>query len=494
MRKVLTALSLVFICFLPQSCSKETEEKEPVAEEPIYVDRVDIQSEVLEDKIRGGLLSQIIGNLNGLPHEFKYIDEPGAVENYTPSLAEGARTDDDTDIEWVYIVEMQRSGEVFIPAERISQIWKEHINRKIWCANVYARQLMNLGLDPPLTGRIALNPWSIFNISGQFICESFGLIAPAMPQSAAMLGLNYTHVTIDGEPAQATQLFTSMIATAFIESDLEKIIEAGLDAIDPESEIYSIVTQVRSWCKENPDWRVTRAKIKDKYSRYGGEPARDGNGYELNTSSTVAALIYGGGDLAETLRIAFNFGWDADNNAATAATIIGVIKGLKWIKAQGWAIKDIYRNETRDSMPEDETITSFGDRLVDIAGRVILQYGGEEVSSGAGKIFRIHVQRPVNVEPLPEPLDRLEELREQLLPEVESGLSGSSQERARAAYLALCLGEAERLRLERSSEWKQALRALRNYPELLKLVFEAPEHSGEKITARAKAEGLKKPK
>ena len=81
---------------------------------------------------------------------------------------------------------------------------------------------MDLGIEPPWTGNVGLNPWSDFNISGQFICESFGLMSPAMPQTAARLGLHYTHVAIDGEPAQATQLFTTMIATAFVETDIEK--------------------------------------------------------------------------------------------------------------------------------------------------------------------------------------------------------------------------------------------------------------------------------
>ncbi len=45
-----------------------------------------ISAETLEDKIRGGMLAQIIGNLNGLPHEMKYIHEAGKVRDYVPSL------------------------------------------------------------------------------------------------------------------------------------------------------------------------------------------------------------------------------------------------------------------------------------------------------------------------------------------------------------------------------------------------------------------------
>src|SRR5215217_4143 len=89
---------------------------------------VEVPADVLEDKIRGGMLGQILGNLNGLPHEMKYIAEPGDVKAYTPSLPDGARTDDDTDIEWVYVVEMQRTGQLYLPPAKQVELWKKHIN------------------------------------------------------------------------------------------------------------------------------------------------------------------------------------------------------------------------------------------------------------------------------------------------------------------------------------------------------------------------------
>jgi hypothetical protein len=168
---------------------------------PCVARDVEIPAEVLRDKIRGGLLGQILGNLNGLPHEMTYITAPGNVQNYVPALPEGARTDDDTDFEWVYIVAMQKENTVLLSPQRIAQLWKQRINRRIWCSNQYARQLMDLGLEPPLTGAVALNPWAEFNISGQFLCETFGLLAPGMPQTAARIGLNYTRVAIDEQTA-----------------------------------------------------------------------------------------------------------------------------------------------------------------------------------------------------------------------------------------------------------------------------------------------------
>ncbi|MFH1715810.1 MAG: ADP-ribosylglycohydrolase family protein [Planctomycetota bacterium] len=460
---------------------------------------IEISAEDLEDKIRGGLLAQLLGNLNGLPHENKYYDEPGNVEQYTPALAEGARTDDDTDIEWVYITAMQRNRAALLSPRQITQLWQKHINSHIWCSNLYVRRLMDIGIDPPLTGSLALNPWANFNISGQFVCEMFGLVAPAMPQTAARIGLNYTNVSIDGEPAQTTQLFTAMIATAFTTDDIDSILDAGLASIDPASVIRPIISDVRRWHKECPDeWRTTRRLIRDKYTLYESR-TRNQNGYELCTAATVAALLYGQGDLVKTLIHAFNFGWDADNNAATAATIVGVIKGNHWIERQGWKIKDVYRNTTRPSMPEDETITRFGDRIVEVAGLVIAENGGQKTTRDGRSFYRIRVQGPANVSALSDMDSTVAALRPKVKPQIEAALADPGapgpRQQARAAYLAICLDLADSIRSRRPDKWTQMLAALEQYPELLEVLFyNSPGPAGDKLRAAAVAAGVKEPR
>ena len=466
---------------------------------------IELRADVVDDKIRGGMLAQIIGNLNGLPHEFKYIDQPGNVRQFTPSLPKGARTDDDTDIEWVYIREIARTGNNSLSPAEIAALWKRHINRRIFAANRYARDLMDLGIEPPWTGNVVLNPWSEFNISGQFISESFGLMAPAMPQTAARLGLNYTHVTIDGEPAQATQLFTTMIAMAFIETDTNRILDAGLKAVDPKSKIAEVVTSVRQLCRDNPqDWRETRAAIKNRWQTHGGA-VRDRNGYELNTACVIAAFIYGHGDFIETLRTAFNFGWDADCNAATAATIVGVIKGRHWMNDQGWTIKDVYRNTTRDDMPTDETLTSLENKLIDCARITIKNNGGILVpspSSGRARegqpttnLYRIPIQQPANIDPLATPTDQLAKPKTQFTSKLEHDLSQPGQPRARAAFIAICLGEADNLKQKSPTAWAAAITELQtNYPAAVHNAFKSPAPVGDELRQAAEKAGLHHPK
>ena len=435
------------------------------SEDPAPVPRpgTSIRADVLEDKIRGGLLGQIFGNLNGLPHEFKYIDEPGQVERYVPGLPDGAFTDDDTDIEWVYLAEMAK-GELYLPPARIRELWTSNLNDRIWCANLYARRLMDLGIEPPLTGRHALNPWAHFNISAQFLSEAFGLVAPGMPRTAAKLGAHYIHAAVDGEPIQTTQLFAGMIATAYFETDVTKVVEAGRRMLDPKSAVGPIVDDVVGWWRESPDdWKATRRRRKEKYTKHGGG-MRDRNGYELNTAAILGALLHGRGEFAETLRLAFNFGWDSDCNAATCGAILGVMKGKRWMDERGGVAKDVYRNTCRPGMPKDETITGYGDKLVAVARRVILANGGGE----ADGVFTIARQGPACVEPL--------EARG------EAKLDGLGP--AARGYVRLCRGETP------SAE---ELEALKTFPKLIREIYNAPHPSGAAIQKAAKAAGIEPP-
>lgn len=460
-------------------------------------DIVEIPADVLEDKVRGGFLGQILGDLNGLKHEMNYIAEPGNVQEYIPALPDGGWTDDDTDVEWPYVLEMQRTGNLLLPYASIPRIWKSHINRRIWCSHLYLRQIMDLGIDPPLTGRIEINPWADFNLAGQFVSESWGLISPGMPRTAAQIGIHYAHVAVDSEPVQSTQMVDAMIAVAFFTDDRDKILDAGLAATDPRSVMHQIIVDVRQWHRQHPDdWRATRRLTKDKYCKFGGEDMRDRNGVWLNGASTVAALLYGAGDWVQTVKSAFNLGWDADNNAAAVGTILGVVEGRKWMLSRGWDIKDQYRNTSRDNMPEGETLTTYADRLVALAQRNIAAHGGSKVTVDGSPVYRIRTESPSNVEPLPDLKRQYASMRSSLAREIEKGVRDGStdRERARAAYLAICLDLAPGLKAKHQVQWATAVSSLGKYPRVLQAVFyEAAIPAGDRIREKALAAGLQKP-
>lgn len=461
-------------------------------------DVVELRAAELEDRIQGGLLGQILGNLNGLPHEFKYLDQPGDVVSYTPSLPDGGRTDDDTDIEWVYIIESQRSGKLYIPSARMSELWKAHINDWMWSSADYARQLMDIGIDPPLTGHVVLNPWAETNVAGLFLTEMYSLASPAMPQSASRLATYYARTAVDREPIQAAQLCSTMVSLAFVEHDIEKLLAAGRAAVDPKSEIAEIVDfTIAQWRAHPNDWRATRLAIRDRYTRYGGLRP-DMNGHALNTGATVAALLYGKGDFVETLRLAFSLGWDADNSAAMCGTIIGVIKGKRWFDAQGWHIVDRYHNDAnrRPGLPIDETMTGYGRRLLEVAGMVVREAGGQVAGDGDARVYRIVRQSPKNLEPIYSYEQCLAQLREQLLPTLERDLTrGRTVAAARAVYVAVAIGESTELYRRQPRAWESGVQHLeRIAPGLIVALYKAPKPYGKQLRAAAVAAGLAQPR
>ncbi len=429
---------------------------------------IEVSESELRDKINGGIIGQFFGNLNGLVHENQYNEEPGNVLEYIPDLSNGAITDDDTDIEFMYIHHMLEYDQIFLPYDTILNLWIENLSTMIWCSNEYARKVMNLGIKPPYTGRILFNPWAIFNISGQFLCEQFALISPGMPQTAAKIGTHYTHVAVDGEPIQTTQLYDAMIACAFFEDDIKAVIDAGLNSIDPTSEIHSIVSNVIDLYQQNPqDWRATRLAIKEEYwnGEYGGPGGS--NGYRIITAATIGSLLYGRGDFVESIRHGFNFGWDADNITAMTGTIIGVIKGEKWIREQGWIIKDSYINDRRAGLPAQMTIGEFAEMHVDLAKINIIANDGEEFDKDGEHFYRINIEQPEIVEEIPVPLHRHDELLSELKPAVLEGLRGDPTSQAAAVYLAVCLGIANEVEQDLSEGWKMAISSFMPYYEQL---------------------------
>lgn len=453
-----------------------------------------VPAEQVVDKIRGGLLGQNLGVLNGLPYEFAFIEAPGDVSDYVPALPEGARTDDDTDFEWVYIYHMQKSGQIRIPYPEIAALWRTRINRNIWSSNRYARHLMDIGIEPPLTGYASINPWASFNLSGQFLSETFALLAPGMPQTASEIGLHYTRVAIGDEAAQATQFFCSMISAAFVEEDINEIIRWGLDALDKKSNIRNIALDVGDWHRQYPDdWRKTWALIHEKYKQ--DTWIESYNGYGLNAGAVVAALLYGGGDFAKTIEYAFNFGWDADCNAATAGTILGVVKGYRWMMGQGWHIVDRYRNTTRENMPMDETITSFADRLVDLFEMINEHNGGERVRVDSILSYRIVAETPSPVALLEASDDRNVAWREQMQQEIiEDILAEDRQRKARGAYLAISLDMADEVSLRYAQHWKEAVQFLGGYRKIVNNVFYGSDFPAlNRIAADFLKSGIEKP-
>jgi len=348
----------------------------------------------LLDRIHGGWAGMLIGGLEGLPHEFKYKDQPRESLPAFTFLKNGARSDDDNDIEWTHLWFMDEEGALKLPYPRIVEIWKANMNIGIWAANKKARELMDEGVVPPETGSVGRNPHAGYNLSGQFCVESYGLIAPGMPQAAADIGVHYARIAVSEEPLQAARFWTSLVSLcAFHEGTLEEAMQCALAAVDPKSCMAEVVADARRAFHANPDnWKTARQQLDEKWRR---QRRWNDNSTPVNGGAVCLALLYGNDDFYRTLQYAMAIGYDADCNAATAGTVVGVRLGLKRIAAlPQFKMPDRYVNNTRPQLPRECKVSEQAETLLRLAERVILANGGEKVTIGGQPGYRVKLQLP----------------------------------------------------------------------------------------------------
>jgi len=358
------------------------------------------------EKVYASWLAQCVGNVYGLPHECKYVDKPGPETfpyGYTGSTERlketgGVFSDDDTDIEYMYLLAMEKHGPEPTLAQ-LAEMWMYHVRDRVWLANRAALAAMHYGYTPPVTGYRAYNPhW--FQIDPQLINEVWAVAAPGMVQYAADKSGWAAHVMDDSWGIEPTIWYGAMYAAAFFESDVEKLIDIGVAHLPAGSRFALTVAEMKSLYQKYPDdWKKARKEMADKY--YHREPLESKTIWNanLNGACGVLAMLYGAGDFQKTLDLSCAMGFDADNQAATVAGLLGIALGLDGIPkellfpfpALGWTepFNDFYKNLTRHDMP-DASLKDMANRMALQGERVIVMHGGGKFSANGEEYYLIN--------------------------------------------------------------------------------------------------------
>ncbi len=251
------------------------------------------------------------------------------------------------------------------------------------------------GIMAPRSGSIEQNGHAVAEqIGGQIFIDVWGLIAPGNPELAADYASKIASVTHDGNGTYGGMFIAACIAQAFVEQDIEKIIEAGLAVIPDDSEYTRMTRDVVRFYKENPtNWRNCFKFVQDHYGydRYPGVCH-----IIPNSAVIVLSLLYGEGDFSKSINICNMCGWDTDCNVANVGTIIGVRNGLEGIE-KSW------REPINDFLCCSSVIGSLN--IVDIPwcatyiSRLGYLIAGEEIPSKwsdilEGKASRFHFEYP----------------------------------------------------------------------------------------------------
>ena len=410
---------LFFLCINLFNCTSSDS-----TEENSDTNYLEISVEGYKKAVYASWIGQIVGNTYGLCYEFKFVDEPGPDSfpyGYTWTLEElrkydGAFSDDDTDIEYMYLTQMEEHG-IEPNYYHLAEAWKKHVKKKVWCANRAALTLMHAGHYPPLTGSTDYNPqWC--QIDPQLTNEIWAVTAPGMIDYATDKSAFCARITNDSFGIEPALHYAAMYSAAFFEKDINKLIDIGSEALHPDSKFHQIVENVKKIHTRYPnDWILARKIVKDEYliyadyNRYAWPPI-DAN---LNGAYGILALLYGNGDFQKTLDYCCAFGMDADNQAATMCGLLGIINGLESIPENllyplenvSWdkPFNDLYKMVTRADLP-DARISDMAERIARQGEKLILAKGGRKIKRDSMDIYQINpnakFHAPFELIPIPE--------------------------------------------------------------------------------------------
>jgi hypothetical protein len=346
------------------------------------------------DKMKGGWIGQIAGVSWGAPTEFKWRDQiipADKMPAWRPAMINDAFGQDDLYVEMTFLRTMEEYGlECSI---RQAGIDFANSGYPLWCANDAGRKNLRRGIAPPDSSHPKFNKCPN-DIDYQIEADYSGLVAPGLPQAAVDLGEKFGRLMNYGDGVYAGQFMGAMYAEAFFEPDVVRIIEKALQAIPAQSQYAEMVRDMVSWYKEDPDhWQAAWQKCQEKY-RKNKEYQKASNGgidCKINGAYVLMGLLYGKGDLDQTILISCRGGMDSDCNPSSSGGVLFTTIGFSKLPARF----NTGLNETRKF---DHTAYNFP-ALLDVCERlarqVLVKYGGRvEKDARNEDVFVIPVTAP----------------------------------------------------------------------------------------------------
>lgn len=305
-----------------------------------------LQKDYIE-RVYAGVLGKMIGVYLGRPFEgWNYQDilqKLGEIHYYVhdkvgvPLLV----TDDDLSGTFTFVRALEDYGyNPELTASQIGQTWLNYIieNRSIlWWGGfgnstehtAYLR--LKRGIQAPESGCMRLNSQIVSEqIGAQIFIDGWAIVCPGEPLKAAEFAQKAAQVSHDGEAVYAAQLLAAMEAQAFVEEDIQTLLEVGLSVIPASSLIHQLVQALRKLHQTEPDWHKARDFIEQHYgySLYGG------NCHVIpNHALIILALLYGEGNFQKSLMIVNTAGWDTDCNSGNLGCLLGIRGGLATLEA-----------------------------------------------------------------------------------------------------------------------------------------------------------------
>ncbi|MDR2116536.1 MAG: ADP-ribosylglycohydrolase family protein [Planctomycetaceae bacterium] len=355
----------------------------------------EIPVNVYRDKMKAGWIGQIAGVCWGAPTEFKFngiIIPENKMPQWNPEMINNAFGQDDLYVEMTFLRSLEQYG--LNVSQRQAGIDFANSSYQVWAANNAGRTNLRRGIAPPDSGHPAFNIHAD-DIDYQIEADYSGLIAPGLPQVAIELGEKFGGLMNYGDGLYAGQFVGGMYAEAFFESDIKKIIDAGLACIPQDSQYAEMVRDVLRWYDENPnDWTTCWQKINEKYQKnkdYRRLTYNTGDSNidaKINGAYILVGLLYGKGDLDQTIILSTRCGQDSDCNPSNAGGVLFTTLGFSKLPPRFSEKLD----ETKKFSYTAYDFPALVDVCEKLARQAVLQYGGRIVKRNGEDVFSIPVQ------------------------------------------------------------------------------------------------------
>ncbi len=269
------------------------------------------------DAVLGGWLGKSMGGAIGA----RFEGNKGWIEVAPDALfpAQMPPNDDlDLQVLWLHVLEQRGSH---LSARDLAGAWLEGC----WYPfNEYGifRRNWRLGIAPPMSGRFGNQFWDT-GMGCPIRAEIWGYTFPGAPDLAAHYAgldgsLDHTEESIGAE-----KMFAAMASMAFFVPDVRRLAAMFTHYLPASGPTARGVATAFECFDAGVSLRDARDRI---MARAGNPEACDAR---TNVPFTFLGLLYGGGDLLQTLLDSLRCGYDTDCTMATAGALIGQILGAR---------------------------------------------------------------------------------------------------------------------------------------------------------------------
>jgi len=347
---------------------------------------IEVDSDLLDDRIAGAWVGRCAGCLLGKPVELwtgseirsflravgrhpldDYLrsDVPEHIADQYRMRATGGFVDEveqmprDDDIDFtIAALDTVESHGVDFATTNVARGWLDGfpVCRLYTAERVAYRNLCN-GLSAPATATTR-NPYREL-IGAQIRADFYGWICPGQPEEAAELAWRDARLSHVRNGCYGAMWVAAMLAAAPFVVEISDLIRTGLSEIPAESRFAEAIEHVFEWYDDDHEYDEAVAAVGERWD----EETLYGKYHVISNAQIVAIALLWSDGFSEAICRAVQAGFDTDCNGATVGSIIGLRLGREALPER-WTAPLNDRTETALSGHDQPALSTLATRTV----------------------------------------------------------------------------------------------------------------------------------